>query len=319
MDDQVHRTLYVGGLAEEVTEELLFELFLQAGPLVNVIIKKTMNQETGGNKFAFVIFKHSQSVPYAIQAFQDTRLYGRYLKIRARVESKHNDPAVDTSDPTPIDLQHKVLEFITDNPELIADLKLPNFVPPGSLTGGEGADDDSYDPMSNFSLGYNSGYANSSSGYLDNSTDDGYDPSQPSLQAAPSRRFDSQRDKYPYDTPRGGGRPKVTSQYSAPASLQDRLGFSDPRNAPLTHENFRNDRDAYDRKRKHDSMAPRPPRMPKDSQFRRHAPVQYEGGDREEIYYQQSPRGGYSRGSSHEDQSQASPWRGRGQHGGQRR
>ena len=105
MDDQVDRTIYVGNLVENVTEEILFELFLQAGPLVNVVIKRPRNSN---NKFAFVIFKHSQSVPYAIELFRDTKLYGRVLSIRARMESKHASTENDTTDVTPIDLQHKV-------------------------------------------------------------------------------------------------------------------------------------------------------------------------------------------------------------------
>jgi len=188
MDDQVDRTLYVGNLVEDVSEEILFELFLQAGPLVNVVIKRPRNSN---NKFAFVIFKHAQSVPYAIELFRDTKLYGRILSIRARMESKHASPDNDTSDLTPIDLQHKVLEFITQNPDVSEDLQFPdpepvrNSVRP-AYNSHHHDDEDSYDPMSNFSLhstpSYNHHRDSRHSNSVNQVDNDEYDPYEPSIQ-----------------------------------------------------------------------------------------------------------------------------------------
>ncbi|XP_075249366.1 uncharacterized protein LOC142342069 [Convolutriloba macropyga] len=223
MDDQVDRTLYVGNLVEHVTEEILFELFLQAGPLVNVVVKRPKNSN---NKFAFIIYKHSQSVPYAIELFRDTRLYGRTLSIRARMESKHASPDNDTSDLTPIDLQHKVLEFITQNPEVNSDLQFPDPEPDRSSRSAYNNhhhdDEDSYDPMSNFSLHSTPSYnhhqeaSQSSSGFLDN---DEYDPYQPSI-----------RDQTPPTLSRtvsNSARQSSLStlgSYSVSSSMQRRLG-----------------------------------------------------------------------------------------------
>ena len=55
MGDEEDSTLWVGNLEDRVTESLLFELFLQVGPLTSV--KKPANKN-----FAFVEFKHSVSI-----------------------------------------------------------------------------------------------------------------------------------------------------------------------------------------------------------------------------------------------------------------
>jgi len=193
MDDQVDRTLYVGNLSENVTEEVLFELFLQAGPLVNVVIKK--QNQNAYTKFSFVIFKHAQSVPYAIELFRDTKLFGKPLSIRARMESKHANADNDTTDSTPIDLQHKVLEFITHNPDVISDLQLPDPEPPRRNTNrgySNYDEEDSYDPMSNYSVGFSQNYKETQRAALRGGggggsnvvtiDDDEYDPSAPSIQ-----------------------------------------------------------------------------------------------------------------------------------------
>ena len=216
MDDQIDRTIYVGNLSENVTEEILFELFLQAGPLVNVVIKQTKNSPA---RFSFVIFRHSQSVPYAIELFRDTRLYGRPLTIRARMESKHANTEIDTTDTTPIDLQHKVLEFITHNPELNADLQFPEPVPARhSRTYQSGAapdDEDSYDPMSNFSV-------HSSQNYQDSkyrSNNDEYDPYEPLIR--------EQRNSYSRNSSScASGHLSNSSNFSVSSSMQKRLGPS---------------------------------------------------------------------------------------------
>lgn len=80
MDDS--RTLYVGNIADEVTEELLYELFLQAGPVEKV--KIPVDREGRKSNFGFVTFKHESSVPYTVQLLQETSLYDRTLNIKPR-------------------------------------------------------------------------------------------------------------------------------------------------------------------------------------------------------------------------------------------
>ena len=60
----------MGNLETKVTEELLFELFHQAGPVIKVKIPK----DTDGKpkQFAFVNFKRKVSVPYAMNLLYES-------------------------------------------------------------------------------------------------------------------------------------------------------------------------------------------------------------------------------------------------------
>lgn len=85
--EQADRTLFVGNLHPKATEELLFELFLQAGPTVNVKIPKDKDGKT--KLFAFVNFKHEESVPYGMSLLNGIKLFGRPLKLQYRSGSTH--------------------------------------------------------------------------------------------------------------------------------------------------------------------------------------------------------------------------------------
>lgn len=76
------KTLYCGNLADEVTEELLYELFLQGGPVEEVKIVKDKNGKSRG--FGFITFKHAVSVPYALQLMTGESLFGRALRMQER-------------------------------------------------------------------------------------------------------------------------------------------------------------------------------------------------------------------------------------------
>ncbi|XP_064650842.1 RNA-binding protein 7-like [Lineus longissimus] len=96
MEDSKDRTLWVGNVSDETTEELLYELFLQAGPLERVTIPK--DRETGKQKkFAFITFKHEHSVPFCINIFDGVYLHQRRLQIKTRNGSVH------TSGKNPVD------------------------------------------------------------------------------------------------------------------------------------------------------------------------------------------------------------------------
>ncbi|KAE8621835.1 hypothetical protein XENTR_v10004988 [Xenopus tropicalis] len=77
--EELDRTLFVGNLDCSVNEEILYELFLQAGPLTKVTIAK--DKEGNSKAFGFVCFKHSESVPYAKALLNGIRLYGRPIKV----------------------------------------------------------------------------------------------------------------------------------------------------------------------------------------------------------------------------------------------
>ncbi|XP_031429432.1 RNA-binding protein 7 isoform X2 [Clupea harengus] len=85
--DEADRTLFVGNLDPQVTEELLFELFLQGGPMIKVKIPK--DNDGRPKQFAFVNYKHEVSVPYGMSLLNGTKLFGRQLKIQFRSGSSH--------------------------------------------------------------------------------------------------------------------------------------------------------------------------------------------------------------------------------------
>ncbi|XP_001507009.3 RNA-binding protein 7 isoform X1 [Ornithorhynchus anatinus] len=84
---EADRTLFVGNLDTKVTEELLFELFHQAGPVINVKIPK--DKDGKPKQFAFVNFKHEESVPYGMNLLNGIKLFGRPIKIQFRSGSSH--------------------------------------------------------------------------------------------------------------------------------------------------------------------------------------------------------------------------------------
>ncbi|XP_020848635.1 splicing regulator RBM11 [Phascolarctos cinereus] len=82
------RTVFVGNLETRVREEILYELFLQAGPLTRVTICK--DKEGRPRPFGFVCFKHQESVSYAIALLNGIRLYGRPINVQYRFGSSHS-------------------------------------------------------------------------------------------------------------------------------------------------------------------------------------------------------------------------------------
>lgn len=86
--DASQKTLWVGNLPENITEELLYELFLQAGPLEKVYVPKD-------KRYAFIQFKHEESVPYSVRIMDGISLFGKLLNMRARtvsVQDSSNHP-----------------------------------------------------------------------------------------------------------------------------------------------------------------------------------------------------------------------------------
>lgn len=84
------RTIWLGNLnSEKVTEDVLYELFLQAGPLDRIHIPK--DRDGKQRNFAFVTYKHLASVPYAVTLFDGTMLFNRQVYMKARSnESQQN-------------------------------------------------------------------------------------------------------------------------------------------------------------------------------------------------------------------------------------
>ncbi|CAG2104548.1 unnamed protein product [Medioppia subpectinata] len=70
------RTLVVRGFDDRVTRDLLRELFVQAGPVVNVVLR---------TDFAFIEFEHKISVAYALALLSDISLYRKPLCIEPKL------------------------------------------------------------------------------------------------------------------------------------------------------------------------------------------------------------------------------------------
>ncbi|XP_043286502.1 splicing regulator RBM11 isoform X2 [Venturia canescens] len=62
------RTLWCGNLSNRVTEDILYELFLQAGPLEEVKIPR--DRDSRPRAYGFVTYKHDESVDYALELYK---------------------------------------------------------------------------------------------------------------------------------------------------------------------------------------------------------------------------------------------------------
>ncbi|KAJ8927619.1 hypothetical protein NQ314_019897 [Rhamnusium bicolor] len=86
MDDA--RTVWCGNLSDKVTEDILFDLFLQAAPLEKVKIVK--DKDVRKSNFAFIIFKHQISVNYALKLLNGIRLFDKSIIVKPRIVNLQN-------------------------------------------------------------------------------------------------------------------------------------------------------------------------------------------------------------------------------------
>jgi splicing factor 3B subunit 4 len=87
-------TLYVGNLDERVTDAIVWELMLQAGPVVNVHLPKdrvTQNHQGYG----FVEFGREEDADYAAKVMNGTKLYSKQIRVNKASADKRggNNPA----------------------------------------------------------------------------------------------------------------------------------------------------------------------------------------------------------------------------------
>lgn len=80
-------TAYVGNLDPQVSEELLWELFVQAGPVVNVYVPKdrVTNSHQG---YGFVEFRSEEDADYAIKVLNMIKLYGKPIRVNKASQDK---------------------------------------------------------------------------------------------------------------------------------------------------------------------------------------------------------------------------------------
>lgn len=80
-------TCYVGDLDAQVNEEMLWELMLQAGPVVNVFIPK--DKLTGQHMgYGFVEFRSEEDADYAIKIMNMIKLYGKPIRVNKASRDK---------------------------------------------------------------------------------------------------------------------------------------------------------------------------------------------------------------------------------------
>ncbi|XP_028275522.1 RNA-binding protein 7 [Parambassis ranga] len=87
IEEEADRTLFIRNIDTRVTEELLFELCLQAGPLIKTKIPKDADGKQ--KTFGFAVYKHEVSVPYAMKMLNGTMLHGRPIHVQFRSGSSH--------------------------------------------------------------------------------------------------------------------------------------------------------------------------------------------------------------------------------------
>lgn len=80
-------TAYVGNLDAQASEELLWELFVQAGPVVNVYVPKdrVTNLHQG---YGFVEFRSEEDADYAIKVLNMIKLYGKPIRVNKASQDK---------------------------------------------------------------------------------------------------------------------------------------------------------------------------------------------------------------------------------------
>ncbi|KAH8412145.1 hypothetical protein KR009_000093 [Drosophila setifemur] len=85
-DDEEQRTLFCGNLDERVTEEILYEVFLQAGPIESVRIP---TDNTGRQRnFGFVTYQRVCAVPFALDLYQGLELFQKKINIKQQGADK---------------------------------------------------------------------------------------------------------------------------------------------------------------------------------------------------------------------------------------
>jgi splicing factor 3B subunit 4 len=79
--------IYVGNLDSRVTEDILWELFVQCGPVVNVQVPR--DKLTGEHQgFGFVEFRDEEVADYSIKIMHMIKLYGKPIKVNKASQDK---------------------------------------------------------------------------------------------------------------------------------------------------------------------------------------------------------------------------------------
>ncbi|CAN8271168.1 unnamed protein product [Cochlearia groenlandica] len=80
-------TVYVGNLDPQLSEELLWELFVQAGPVVNVYVPK--DRVTSLHQgYGFIEFRSEEDADYAIKILNMIKIYGKPIRVNKASQDK---------------------------------------------------------------------------------------------------------------------------------------------------------------------------------------------------------------------------------------
>ncbi|KAI9274240.1 hypothetical protein BY458DRAFT_489300 [Sporodiniella umbellata] len=82
-------TVYIGNLDERCSESLVWELMLQAGPVVNVHLPKDRVTQTH-QSYGFVEFLTEEDADYAMKIMNQVRLYGKPIRVNKATSDKKN-------------------------------------------------------------------------------------------------------------------------------------------------------------------------------------------------------------------------------------
>ncbi|KAL2733290.1 peptidyl-prolyl cis-trans isomerase E-like [Vespula maculifrons] len=80
MSSNTKRTIYVGGLAEEVDEKVLHAAFIPFGEIIDVQIPLDYESEKHRG-FAFIEFETAEDAAAAIDNMNDSELFGRTIRV----------------------------------------------------------------------------------------------------------------------------------------------------------------------------------------------------------------------------------------------
>lgn len=80
-------TIYVGNIDEQVTEPLLWELFLQAGPVVNVHLPKD-RITLAHQGYGFVEYMSEEDADYSLKIVHNIKLFGKPIHVNKAMQNK---------------------------------------------------------------------------------------------------------------------------------------------------------------------------------------------------------------------------------------
>lgn len=113
MTSEEERTIYCNNLSERITEELLFELFLQAAPIEKVKIPK--DQQGRQASYAFITLKYMNSMEFTMLLLDGLTVFDRKIHVKPRsMGNKEQRPRINR-EPPPQDIKGRNMFYGPNN------------------------------------------------------------------------------------------------------------------------------------------------------------------------------------------------------------